>query len=146
MKLFNIIKLSFLALFLSIGSVNAQSLDLISSLTSQLGVSEKQASGGAGALFNMAKGELGSTKFSSIEKSVPGISQMMKDGDIDLGGGGMSSLSSMAGSLEGIAKVNAVFDKLGLSPEMVQKFMPIILSYVKGKGGSGASSLLAGTF
>jgi len=146
MKSFNIIKISFLALFLSIGSVNAQGLDLISTLTSQLGVSQKQASGGAGALFNMAKEELGSTKFSSIEKSVPGIGQMMKDGDIDLGGGGMSSLSGMASSLEGIAKVNAIFKKLGLSPEMVQKFMPIILSYVKGKGGSGVSSLLASAF
>ena len=106
---------------LSFGSANAQSLDLISSLTSQLGVSEKQASGGAGALFNMAKGELGDTKFSSVEKSVPGISKMMKDGDIDLGGSGMSSLTSMAGSLQGIAKVNAIFDKLGLV--LVQKWL-----------------------
>ena len=146
MKILKIVKLSFFALMLSIGSVNAQSSDLISTLTSKLGVSEKQASGGAGALFNMAKGEIGSTKFRSIEKSVPGIDQMMKDGDVDLGGGGMSSITSMAGSLEGVAKVNAIFDKLGLSPEMVQKFTPVILDYVKGTGGSGASSLLASAF
>ena len=146
MKILNIARLSFLALLLSIGSVNAQSLDLISTLTSQLGVSKKQASGGAGALFNMAKEELGSAKFSSIEKSVPGIDQMMKDGNINLGGGGLSSLAGMASSLQGIAKVNAIFKKLGLSPEMVQKFMPIILSYVQGKGGSNVSSLLASAF
>jgi len=44
MKMLKVIKLSFFALLISVGSVNAQSLDLISSLTSQLGVSNKQAS------------------------------------------------------------------------------------------------------
>lgn len=146
MKIFNVVKLSLIVILLSVGSVNAQSSDLIGLLTSQLGVTQKQASGGAGALFNMAKENLGSTKFSSIEKSVPGISQMMKDGNIDLGGGGMSSLSGMASSLEGIAKVNAIFKKLGLKPEMVQKFMPIILEFVKMKGGNDISSLLASAF
>lgn len=146
MKILKVIKLSLFALMLSFGSANAQSSDLIGLLTSKLGVSEKQASGGAGALFNMAEDNLGSTKFSSIEKSVPGIGEMMKDGDIDISGGAMSSLTSMAGGLEGIAKVNAIFKKLGLSPEMVQKFTPIILDYIKGSGGSGVSSLLASAF
>lgn len=146
MKMFNVIKLSIVALLLSFGTVNGQSSDLVGLLTKELGVTEKQASGGAGALFNMAEDNLGSTKFSSIEKSVPGIDKMMKDGDVNLGGGGMSSLTSMAGSLSGIAKVNAVFKKLGLSPEMIQKYTPIILKYVKGKGGSEVSSLLASAF
>lgn len=146
MKVLKVIKLSFIVFILSFVSVNAQSSDLVSILTNKLGVSEKQASGGAGALFNLAEDNLGSTKFSSIEKSVPGIDKMMKDGDIDLTAGGMSSLTSMAGGLEGMAKVNAIFNKLGLSPEMVQKFTPIILEYVKGKGGSSVSSLLASAF
>ena len=141
-----VIKLSLFALIISVSSVNAQSLDLISSLTSQLGVTNKQASSGAGALFNMAKDNLGSTKFSSIKNSVPGISQMMKDGNVNLGGGGMSSLSGMASTLSGISKVNAIFKKLGLKPEMVQKFMPIILDFVNKKGGSSVGSLLASAF
>ncbi len=146
MKMLKVIKLSLFALLISVGSVNAQSLDLISSLTSQLGVTDKQASGGAGALFNMAKENLGSTKFSSIQNAVPGISKMMKDGDVKLGGGGMSSLSGMASTLSGISKVNAIFKKLGLKPEMVQKFMPVILDYVNKKGGSSVGALLASAF
>ncbi|MCK5782544.1 MAG: DUF2780 domain-containing protein [Flavobacteriales bacterium] len=140
------LKTSIIALLLSFGSINAfAQADLISSLTKQLGVSEKQASGGAGALFNMAQGNLSGDDFSSVKDAVPGITKMMKDGDIDLGG-----ISSMMGGaakgLEGLAKVNAIFDKLGISPEMVQKFMPIILDYVKGSGGSSVSNLLAGAF
>jgi len=146
MKVLRIVRLSLVALLLSLGSVSAQTSDLVGLLTKQLGVSKKQASGGAGALFNMAKDNLGSTKFKSIEKSVPGISQMMKDGDVKLGGGGMSSLSGMASTLSGISKVNAIFKKLGLKPEMVQKFMPIILDFVNKKGGSSVGSLLASAF
>jgi hypothetical protein len=146
MKILNVVKLSLIVLLLSVGSVNAQSSDLIGLLTSQLGVTQKQASGGAGALFNMAKENLGSTKFSSIKNAVPGISQMMKDGNVKLGGGGMSSLSGMASTLSGISKVNAIFKKLGLKPEMVQKFMPIILEFVNKKGGSSVGSLLASAF
>ena len=145
MKITNVIKLSILAIFLSFSSTQAQGLDLVSSLTKQLGINKSQASSGAGSLFNLASDNLGSTKFQEIANVVPGISNMMKDGNISLGGGsGMSSLSSMAGALSGMSKVNAIFKKLGLSPQMVQKFIPIILKYVNGKGGSSVSNLLAG--
>ena len=43
-------------ILVSAGSGQAQTSGLIGALTSQLGVSEQQASGGAGSLLNFAKG------------------------------------------------------------------------------------------
>jgi len=40
----------------STGAGRAQTSGLVGMLTSQLGVTEQQASGGAGSLFNFAKG------------------------------------------------------------------------------------------
>jgi Protein of unknown function VcgC/VcgE (DUF2780) len=47
---------------------------------------------------------------------------------------GLGGLTSVAGS----------FQKLGLSPEMVGQFVPVIEQYVSSKGGSGVASLLGG--
>jgi hypothetical protein len=34
--------------------------------------------------------------------------------------------------------------KLGLSPEMAVKFVPVLTQYVESKGGAGVASLLGG--
>jgi hypothetical protein len=44
----------------------------------------------------------------------------------------------------GMASLTSSFENLGLSSEMVNKFMPIILDYVKNKGGEHAMNLLKG--
>ena len=46
---------------------------LIGALTSQLGVSNDQARGGAGSLFGLAKDSLSPGDFSSLSSAVPGI-------------------------------------------------------------------------
>jgi hypothetical protein len=59
-----------------------------------------------------------------------------------------SSLSSLTGSLPGgmggLASSAASFEKLGLSPDMVSKFVPIMTSFVQSKGGASTASLLSG--
>jgi hypothetical protein len=48
------------------------------------------------------------------------------------GGGGLGGVASLAGS----------FSDLGMDVGMVQKFLPIVLSYAKSKGGDMVSGLL----
>jgi hypothetical protein len=47
-------------------------MDLISTLTQNLGVSESQATGGAGLLFKLAKDKLPAGDFAKVASAVPG--------------------------------------------------------------------------
>ena len=126
----------------------AEDKGLVDLLSSQLGVTKDQAQGGAGSIFQLAKQNLNVEDFSSIAKAVPGIDQMigaapkMEGSSSSLGG-----ISSMMGSnkLGGMAGLTSSFEKLGLNGDMVSKFTPIILDYVKNKGGEHAMNLLKGT-
>ena len=125
----------------------AGDMGLVDLLTSQLGVTKNQAEGGAGSIFQSAKQNLSVEDFSSIAKAVPGIDKML--GAAPKMGGSSSSLgsiSSMMGSnkLGGMAGLASSFEKLGLSGDMVDKFMPIILDYVNKNGGEHAMNLLKG--
>jgi hypothetical protein len=52
----------------------------------------------------------------------------------------MGDLAGMAaGNLPGMA---GSFQQLGLAPDMVQKFIPIVVQYVQGTGGSSVASAL----
>ena len=125
----------------------AGDMGLVDLLSSQLGVTKDQAEGGAGSIFQLAKQNLSVEDFSGIAKAVPGIDRMI--GAAPKVGGSSSTLggiSSMMGSnkLGGMAGLTSSFEKLGLSGDMVSKFTPIILDYVKNKGGVTAMNLLKG--
>lgn len=146
----NKILLTLLSIFLMVSAPTyAGDMGLVDLLSSQLGVTKDQAQGGAGSIFQMAKQNLSVEDFSTIAKAVPGIDQMM--GSAPKVGGSSStlgSISSMMGSssnkLGGMAGLTSSFEKLGLSGDMVNKFTPIILDYVKNKGGEHAMNLLKG--
>ncbi len=123
-------------------------LELVQVLTSQLGVQEEQAKGGAGLLFELAKSKLADDQFSQISQYVPGINEML--GAAPKAGGGMAGalggLASAMGAPAGVGNLAAMaggFSKLGLNAGMLNQFIPIVISYVQSKGGAGASQLLA---
>ncbi len=123
-------------------------LELVSALTSQLGVQEEQAKGGAGLLFQLAQDKLENNQFSQVAQFVPGIGEMMQAAPKGGGGmagalGGLASAMGAPSSVGNLAALAGGFSKLGLNPGMAQQFIPIILSYVKGKGGDGAMQLLS---
>lgn len=129
--------------------IYAADMGLTDLLTSRLGVSKNQAEGGAGSIFQLAKQNLSAGDFSTIAKSVPGIDQMMGAAPkIEKSSGTLGGISSMMGNhpnkLSGITGLTSSFEKLGLNGDMVGKFTPIILDYVKNKGGEHAMSLLKG--
>jgi hypothetical protein len=124
-------------------------MELLDLLTSQLGVSADQAKGGAGALFNLAKQQLGGEDFSQITAALPGVEALL-DAAPDGGGisgaiGGLASkLGGGAENLGGLASLAGAFKGLGLDMDMIGKFVPVILSFAQDKGGDTIKELLAG--
>jgi hypothetical protein len=126
---------------------NTASPELVGQLTKTLNVTPAQASGGAGALFGLAKSRLSAADFSKVAANVPGIDSLMKSAPASKNPAvsGLSGLeNAVPGNLGGLASVAGPFKKLGLSPDMAAKFVPVLTQFVGAKGGAGASSLLAG--
>lgn len=120
--------------------------ELVGSLTKGLSVTPQQATGGAGTLFALAKSRLSPGDFSKISAAVPGMGSFLKAAPST---GGSSDLAGLAGSLGGnnvgaMASAATAFQKLGLSPDMVGKFLPILTNFLQAKGGAGLASLFSG--
>lgn len=123
--------------------------ELIGQLSKQLSVTPAQATGGAGTLFKLAKSRLSAPNFGKISAVVPGMSGLLKAapsaGSSTAGLPGLSGLSSaLPGNAGGIASAASSFQKLGMSPDMVGKFVPVLTQFVQAKGGSSVASLLSG--
>jgi len=123
-------------------------MELVDLLTKNLGISQAQATGGAGLLFQQAKNKLRSEDFAKVSAAVPGIDSLISAaptiGGGALGGLGkmMSGLGGAGGGLGSLASLAGGFSKLGLDKGMIGKFIPIILSFVQGKGGDAAKGVL----
>jgi hypothetical protein len=134
-------------------------MELIQQLVSSLGVNEEQAKGGAGLLFNLAKDKLGAGDFQQLTDKIPGVSDLLgaapaPSAAASTGGGMMGGLGGVAASLgagglgdkmEGLgnlANLASGFSQLGLSSDMVGKFVPVVLSFVQNQGGDGVKGLL----
>jgi len=124
--------------------VKLPSPELAGMLTKELSVTPEQATGGAGALFGLAKTRLKPEDFSKVSSAVPGMSGLLKAApkasSSKLGALG----SAIPGQAGGLGAVAGQFQKLGLSPDMAAKFVPILTKFTEAKGGSGVASLLAG--
>lgn len=122
-------------------------MDLVQLLTSQLGVSNQQAKGGTGLLLKLAQEKLGASDFSKVSGAVPNSQSYMQAAPEPGGLAGAigmfaSSFGGNAGQLGNLASLAGGFKDLGLSPEMISKFIPIVLSFVQAKGGDGVKRLL----
>ena len=118
---------------------------LVGELSKQMGATPEQSAGAAGALFGVAKSRLKADEFSQIAGAVPGMDALLKAAPAASGGlGGVAGLSQLGGSAGGLASAAQAFSKLGLSPEMVSKAIPVLTSFVTKSGGANVGSLLAG--
>ena len=142
-----IVLLTVIALVFTGVTVYAQGDALISALTKELKITPEQAMGGAGALFNYAKEELPVDDFKKVSEAVPDMKGYL-DAIPDLGGGKSSTglLGKATEALVGMPAVTKAFDKLGLSPDMVGMFTPILVNYVDDKGGKAVGELLNKVF
>lgn len=122
----------------------AASGNLTDTLVSQLGVSTAQAMGGAGAIFSLAKSSLSAAEFGQVAAAVPGMDGLL-DAAPTTTAGSLGSVAGIAGggdSLGTLASLAGPFNSLGMDADMIGKFVPIILDYVQGSGGSSTMGIL----
>lgn len=130
----------------------AQSLQQAGNLTELLmqrtGVTQAQAAGGAGALFQIAKNKMQTDAFAQLEQSVPGLQGMLGAVPALTQSGGLAGrLSALAGKSGGTAgdliSVVSAFQQQGMSPAMVQQFIPVLIEYVKAQGNEALVNSLS---
>ena len=121
------------------------SSDLVGQLSKEIGSSPETAAGAAGALFGVAKSKLKPEEFAQVSKAVPGMDLLLKAAPSMGGGGGTAgAVASMAGGGAGnLAAAASAFNKLGLSPDMVSKAIPVLTQFVSRSGGANVGKLLA---
>ena len=122
-------------------------MDLINMLTQNLGISDSQAEGGTGLLLDLAKKQLGGGDFSKITSAIPNADTLMKSApqESSLGGmlGGLGGmLGGKAGNLGNLAALAGGFSKLDMDSGMLQKFVPVVMSYLKEQGGDEIEGIL----
>ena len=134
----------------AVGNVKSSVIEgsLTDTLVKNLGITTEQAQGGAGALFQLAKGNLDAGQFAELSKSIPEMNSLLNavpKQSKELSGlvGNVSSAlggnSNTYGNLAGLA---STFNTLKLSPDMVDQFVPVVVDYVRAKSGDLTSNML----
>ncbi len=126
------------------GPASADTSKLIGQLVDQLGVSQQQATGGAGAVFKEAKSNMNPGDYSQLLGALPGIDSLIDAAPqaSSLSGKASSFLGSSSGSVAGISTLADSFSQLGLSPDMVNKYVSAIMDFAQSEGGQQAMTLL----
>lgn len=121
---------------------SADAVELVDLLTNNLGVTEEQAAGGSGAIFGYAKQQMSPADFSRLSSAIPGLDGLLAGAPtLESQGEATGRMLDKAGSLlggdsSGLGQLGGSFAKLGMSPDMVSKFAPLILDHVNSAGGS----------
>lgn len=116
-------------------------------LMQRLGVTQAQAEGGAGALFQVAKNRMKTDAFRQLSDSVPGMEGLLaaapkQSGSTDALAGGLSTLTGANSAVSDAASLISTFQKLDLSKGMVAQFSTVVVDYVKQKSGPQLGNLL----
>lgn len=140
-------------------AVTAAEGQLVSALSSKLGITPEQATGGAGALLGLAQGKLSAEQNKELASAIPELDQLLAAAPKSqaneasaLLGQASSLLGDSAGDLGQLGQLASLvpaFESLGLSPAMVQQFVPVVLDVVNQQGntalmGALQSALLGG--
>lgn len=122
---------------------------MVSQVTGALDVNKGQAEGGLGAIFNYAKDNISTDKFSEISSSLPGLDGILSKvpdvSKLSSGeglGGLLDKASSYSDSLKSINEIKKQFEALGLKPEMITKFIEQAQSYLDTEQGQKAKQYL----
>ncbi len=134
----------------SVDGVNSTAVQgsLTDTLVKKLGISSEQAQGGAGALFQLAKGKLDAGQFAELSKAVPEMDSLLsaapkQSGALSGLAGGASSVLGEANNPYGnIAGLASTFKVLNLSPDSVDEFVPVVVDYVRAKSGALTADML----
>jgi len=121
---------------------------LTETLVKKLSISNEQAQGGAGALFQLAKSKLDAGQFAELSKAVPEMDSLLSA--VPKPSGAISGLAQDASSALGeannpygnLAGLAATFQALNLSPDKVDEFVPVVVDYISAKSGALTGNML----
>ena len=117
----------------SMGQAMGGTETLTKLLTSQLGVTSNQATGGIGSILSLAKERLPAMDFTTLTALVPGADTFMQTA---------KSLVAVTGPVGDRAGLTAAFSRLGMGSDMVPKFTQTLSDFVGKAGGQPASNLV----
>lgn len=125
-------------------TAGAATIGLVDILEHRLGVSQHQALGGAGAIFQLAQGRMAPDAFAALTRSVPGMDQMLSAAPpmSNLSSGLSSVMGDKNNTLGSVAALAASFQQLDLSPDMIGRFVPVVTNYVQQSSGQAIADLL----
>jgi hypothetical protein len=113
---------------------NATGGSISSLLQGQLGLTEDQADGSIGSLLSLAGEKLSASDFDKLAGMIPGADQYLESA---------KSLGAVTNPLKSLADLNESLAALGISPETIEKFVPMVTDYLGKLGGDDAKALLA---
>tara|TARA_Y100001960_G_C14414107_1_gene699622 strand:+ start:88 stop:678 length:591 start_codon:yes stop_codon:yes gene_type:complete len=119
---------------------NIDLASLVSSVASNLNVSENQSEGGIASIMNYVQGNLSGADYAQLASSIPGIDSLLEDVPSLSGNSAASSSSSLSGllnkaseyssTLKSVNDLKQQFEALGLSTDMIASFVTQISSYL----------------
>jgi hypothetical protein len=76
--LLTVVAITVVCLGFGVSTAYATAAELVGALTRKLGVTEQQATGGAGAIFGLAKSQLSPDNFGQVAHVVPGMEGLLQ--------------------------------------------------------------------
>jgi hypothetical protein len=135
----------------SVKEIAAQApTDIVGYASEQLGLSPEMTSGALGALFKVAKDNLGDN-FSSITEAIPGVESYIQGAPAEAA---KSSLGGLASSLGGdelgelgqaaasLGYLNSAFEQLGIPKETILPVVNTVTSYLEANDYGTAAAML----
>lgn len=122
-------------------------MELIQHLVSELGITARQAEGGAGLLLGLAQNRLSRDEFVRVADCVPAISDVIGKAPRTNATASRSlrqTVSRWLGGLGGLLAVVEGFNKLGCDRAMINSFADTLVECFRTKGGEDVATLLQG--
>ena len=123
--------------------------DVINNLTTQLGIDENQAECGVGILLNYARQTLPGGDFTKVEEAFGGSAGTFiskAPTGVGVTGGTPGTPGGTTGGVGNAGYVTGGFQTLNIDPSTIVRFIPIVVDYVKSKGGDTVAGTFQGIF
>ena len=126
-------------------------IELWPAITQKLGVTDQQASGGLGSLFQLAQNTLGEGDFSTLSDAVPSMQDLLgaapevagEASDGGLVGNLMDTASQYSDTVKTANTVMKQFEALGLDPAMIPQYVQVINNFLQSTSGQQTVDLFA---
>jgi len=111
-------------------------------LMQRAGVTQAQAQSGIGVLLQLAQSKLKAGEFAQLEQAIPNVQSLLSNVSPEM----LSSVAELAsgsgGTISNLITVVSLFKQLGMTPEQIQQFVPLVLDYVNTQQGATMAKLL----